>query len=164
MIPSRLHLLLPLLATTAFFAACQHKPEPVAASPSVDSKKEEGYHKAGLIALSDLQHASNWEKLIHVDMGVPVSKIDVQAGPGFTTVIIKDLKKRADAESVAQELRSIAAKKPDTFGVTKVEVRLVNAAPTINPFVLPTESAPANPTPGSVLPTLSLPPFRTDGR
>ncbi len=107
---------------------------------------------------------ANWEKLIHVDMGVPATKIDVQAGAGFTTVIIMDLKNRADVEGVAQELRSIAEKKPDKFGPTKVEIRLNNAPATINPFTLPTEAAPATPTPGSVLPTLSLPPFRIDGR
>lgn len=116
-------------------------------------------HKAGLIMLPDLQHASAWEKLIHVDMGVPARKIEVQAGPGFTTVIIKDLKNRADAEGVAQELRLVAEKTPEKFGPTKVEVRLINAATTINPFVLPTENSPATPNPGSVLPTLSLPPL-----
>ena len=121
-------------------------------------------HKAGLIMLPDLQHASAWEKLIHVDMGVPARKIEVQAGPGFTTVIIKDLKNRADAEGVAQELRLLAEKTPEKFGPTKVEVRLNNAPATINPFVLPTQSSPATPNPGSVLPTLSLPPLLPDGR
>lgn len=151
-----------LFATIACLAACQSKPD--SAAPARDLKEEERLHKAGLILIPDLEHASNWEKLIHVDMGVPATKIDVQAGAGFTTVIIKDLKNRADAESVAQELRLIAEKKPDKFGPTKVEVRLENAPATISPFTLPTETAPATPTPGSVLPTLSLPPFRTDGR
>lgn len=151
------------LAAIACLAACQHKLDTVAPAAH-DSTEEERYHKAGLVTLQDLQHASAWEKLIHADMGVPVTKIDVQAGPGFTTIIIKDLNNRGDAESVAQELRSIAEKKPDKFGVTRVEVRLNNAAATINPFVLPTESAPATPNPNSVLPTLSLPPLRTDGR
>jgi hypothetical protein len=150
------------LVAIACLAACQSKSNPSA--PSRNLKEDERLHKAGLILVPDLQHASNWEKLIHVDMGVAASKIDVQAGAGFTTVIIKDLKNRADAEGVAQELRSIAEKKPDKFGVTKVEVRLDNAPATINPFTLPTQAAPATPTPGSVLPTLSLPPFRIDGR
>jgi len=151
-----------LLVVFTCLVACQHKPD--AATPVSGSTQEESYHKVGLIALPDLQHASAWEKLIHADMGVPANKIDVQAGPGFTTVTIRDLNNRADVEGVAQELRSIAEKKPEKFGVTKVEVRLNNAAATINPFVLPTQSAPATPNPGSVLPTLSLPPFRTDGR
>ncbi len=151
-----------LLAALACLVACQNKPD--APPPESNSEEEDRYHKVGLITLPDLQHASAWEKLIHADMGVPVSKIDVQAGPGFTTVTIRDLKNRADVEGVAQELRSIAEKKPDKFGVTKVEVRLNNAPATINPFTLPTESAPATPNPNSVLPTLSLPPFRTDGR
>lgn len=114
--------------------------------------------------LPDLQHASTWEELIHVKMGVPARKIEVQAGPGFTTVIVKELKNRADAEGVAQELRVIGEKTPEKFGPTKVEVRLINAAPTINPFVLPTQSSPATPNPGSVLPTLSLPPLLPSGR
>lgn len=151
-----------LLAFFTCLVACQNKQ--AATTPESNSEEQERYHKVGLITLPDLQHASAWEKLIHVDMGVPASKIDVQAGPGFTTVTIRDLKNRADVEGVAQELRAIAEKKPDKFGVTKVEVRLNNAAATINPFVLPTESAPATPNPGSVLPTLSLPPFRIDGR
>lgn len=151
-----------LLSVFTCLVACQHKP--ASAKPASDSKEEERYHKAGLVTVTDLQHASNWEKLIHVDMGVPASKIEVQAGPGFTTVTIRDLNNRADVESVAQELRAIAEKKPEQFGVTKVEVRLNNAPATINPFALPTESAPATPNPSSVLPTLSLPPFRTDGR
>ncbi|MFC5453802.1 hypothetical protein [Prosthecobacter fluviatilis] len=151
-----------LLSAIACLAACQHKQD--SATPASHSKEEERYHKAGLVTLPDLQHASAWEKLIHVDMGVPASKIEVQAGPGFTTVTIRDLANRADAESVAQELRTIAGKNPGKFGTTKVEVRLNNAAATINPFVLPTESAPAAPNPGSVLPTLSLPPLRIDGR
>ncbi len=151
-----------LLIAIACLVACQHKPDaPVSAR---DSKEEERFHKAGLVLVPDLQHASNWEKLIHVDMGVPASKIEVQAGPGFTTVTIRDLKNRADVEGVAQELRTIAEKKPDKFGVTKVEVRLASAPATISPFVLPTATAPATPTPGSVLPTLSLPPLRIDGR
>lgn len=151
-----------LLAVFTCLVACQIKQ--VATTPDSNPEAEERYHKAGLITQPDLQHASAWEKLIHVDMGVPASKIEVQAGPGFTTVTIRDLKNRADIEGVAQELRAIAEKKPEVFGVTKVEVRLNNAPATINPFVLPTESAPATPNPGSVLPTLSLPPLRIDGR
>ncbi len=150
------------LAAIACLAACQHKQDTT--TPARNLEEESRLHKAGLILLPDLQHASAWEKLIHADMGVPASKIEVVAGPGFTTVTIRDLKNRADVEGVAQELRAIAEKKPETFGVTKVEVRLNNAAATINPFVLPTEAAPATPTPGSVLPTLSLPPLRIDGR
>ncbi|MDI1315320.1 hypothetical protein [Prosthecobacter sp.] len=150
------------LVVIACLAACQHKQD--ATTPARNLEEEARLHTAGLILLPDLQHASAWEKLIHADMGVPGSKIEVVAGPGFTTVTIRDLKNRADIERVAQELRSIAEKKPDKFGVTKVEVRLNNAATTINPFVLPTESAPATPNPGSVLPTLSLPPLRIDGR
>jgi hypothetical protein len=152
-----------LLIVSTCFVACQHKPEPTTPSPR-HLQSEERYHKAGLLSATDLQHAQEWEKLIHEGIGVPASKIEVQAGLGVTTVTIKDLKNRADAEGVAQELRAIAEKKPEKFGVTKVEVRLVNAPATINPFVLPTEAAPATPNPGSVLPTLSLPPFRTDGR
>jgi hypothetical protein len=151
-----------LLVSITCLVACQHKPD--SATPARDLKAEERFHKAGLVLIPDLQHASAWEKLIHVDMGVPASKIEVQAGAGFTTVTIKDLKNRADAEGVAQELRAIAGKQPDKFGVTKVEVRLLNAAATINPLVLPTAAAPAVPTPGSDLPTLSLPPLRIDGR
>ena len=150
------------LAVLLGLVACQHKSDTTA--PVRNLKDEERFHKAGLILLPDLQHASAWEKLIHVDMGVPASKIEVQAGPGFTTVTIKDLQNRADIEGVAQELRAIAEKKPDQFGVTKVEVRLISAPATINPFALPTQGAPATPNPGSVLPTLSLPPLRIDGR
>jgi hypothetical protein len=39
-----------------------------------------------------------------------------------------------------------------------------NAAPTISPFVLPTEGDPSLVNPGSALPTLSLPPLQLDGR
>ncbi|WP_397382688.1 hypothetical protein [Prosthecobacter sp.] len=151
-----------LLAIFNCLVACQNKQ--AASTPESNSEEEDRYHKVGLVTLPDLQHASAWEKLIHMDMGVPASKIDVQAGPGFTTVTIRDLKNRADIEGVAQELRAIAEKKPEKFGVTKVEVRLNSAPATINPFTLPTESAPATPNPSSVLPTLSLPPFRIDGR
>lgn len=121
-------------------------------------------HKAGLVLISDLQHASNWEKLIHEDMGVPARKIDVQAGPGFTTIVIKELRNRADAEGVAQEMRSIASKQPDKFGPTQVEVRLENAPATISPFVLPTEGSITPFNPGQALPTLSLPPLLPAGR
>lgn len=150
------------LAAIACLAACQHKQD--ATTPARNLKEEERYHKVGLVMQTDLDHASAWEKLIHVDMGVAANKIEVLAGPGFTTVTIRDLQNRADVESVAQELRTIAAKKPDKFGVTKVEVRLLNAPATISPFELPTQAAPATPNPGSVLPTLSLPPLRIDGR
>jgi len=143
--------------------ACQSKPA-TPTTPVRDLKEEDRFHKAGLIMLPDLQHASTWEELIHVKMGVPARKIEVQAGPGFTTVIVKELNNRADAEGVAQELRAIAEKTPENFGPTKVEVRLNNAPATINPFVLPTESSPATPNPGSVLPTLSLPPLLPSGR
>ncbi len=153
-----------LFIAIACLAACQSKPDSSPSAPARDLKEEARLHKAGLILIPDLQHASDWEKLIHVDMGVPATKIEVVAGAGFTTVIIKDLKNRGDIEGVAQELRSIAQKQPDKFGPTKVEVRLNNAPATISPFTLPTEAAPATPTPGSVLPTLSLPPLRTDGR
>ena len=151
-----------LLVAIACLVACQHKTD--APVSERDLEEEERFHKAGLVLIPDLQHASNWEKLIHVEMGVPASKIDVKAGPGFTTVTIIDLKNRADVEGVAQELRTIAEKKPDQYGVTKVEVRLASAPATISPFVLPTQAAPATPSPGSVLPTLSLPPIRTEGR
>ncbi|OYW76275.1 MAG: hypothetical protein B7Z37_09625 [Verrucomicrobia bacterium 12-59-8] len=151
-----------LFAAIACLAACQHKP--ASSTSARDLKEEARFHQAGLILIPDLQHSSAWEKLIHVNMGVPADKIEVQAGPGFTTVTIKDLKNRADAESVAQELRAIADKQPDKFGVTKVEVRLSNLPATINPFTLPTEMSPSVPTPGSDLPTLSLPPLRIDGR
>jgi hypothetical protein len=152
-----------LLLVLPFFAACQSKPAATTAQPR-DSKEEERFHKAGLILIPDLQHASAWEKLIHVDMGVPSRKIEVQAGPGFTTLIIKDLANRGDAESIAQGLRTYAEKQPDTFGPTKVEVRLANAAATINPFSLPTQSNPSTVSPESALPTLSLPPLQLDGR
>lgn len=151
-----------LLAATVCLAACQHKPG--SSTSARDLKEEARLHQAGLVLLPDLQHASAWEKLIHADMGVPASKIDVQAGAGFTTIIIKDLSNRGNVEGVAQELRSIAEKKPDKFGTTKVEVRLNHAPATINPFMLPSEGSVAPVNPGSVLPTLSLPPFRTDGR
>jgi len=151
-----------LLIASTCFVACQHKPDTT--PPPRNLKDEERYHKAGLITANDLQHAQEWEKLIHEGIGVSASKIEVQAGLGVTTLTIKDLKNRADAEGVAQELRSIAEKKPEKFGVTKVEVRLANAPATINPFELPTTAAPATPNPGSVLPTLSLPPLRIDGR
>ena len=161
-----------LVVTTSWLVACQHKDD--SAAPTRDSKADERFHQAGLVLLPDLQHASAWEKLIHVDMGVTASKIEVVAGAGFTTLIIKDLKNRADVEGVAQELRTIAEKQPEKFGPTKVEVRLDSAPATINPFALPTAAAPAAmapvaplpsaPTPNSALPTLSLPPLRTDGR
>jgi hypothetical protein len=150
-----------LLITVACLAACQSKTTDL---PARDLKEEERLHKAGLVLLPDLQHASAWEELIHVKMGVPASKIDVQAGAGFTTLTIKDLKNRGDVEGVAQELRTIADKNPEKFGATKVEVRLNNAPATINPFVMPTEASPATVNPGSVLPTLSLPPLHIDGR
>jgi len=143
-------------------AACQSKPP--AATAGRNLKEDERLHKAGLVLMPDLQHASAWEKLIHADMGVPTRKIEVQAGPGFTTVIIKNLNNRADAESVAQEFRALAVKQPETFGPTKVELRLENAEPTINPFTLPSQSAPSTVSPGSVLPAPSLPPLPPSGR
>jgi hypothetical protein len=149
-------LLLPLLA------ACQSKTADGPAR-SRESEQDQRFHKAGLVLMADLQHASAWEKLIHADMGVPQRKIEVQAGPGHTTILIKDLNNRADAESVAEEFRQIAAKQPDKFGPTKVEVRLASSAQTINPFSLPTELSPSV-NPGSALPTLSLPPLQLDGR
>lgn len=157
--------LYPLLAVF-LLAACQSPPGTTPdVSATRDLKEEERLHKAGLILLHDLRHASAWEKLIHSDMGVPPRKIEVQAGPGTTTVIIKELANRADAETVAQELRNIAAKQPETFGPTNVELRLQNAGPpTINPFVLPTEGSVAPVNPGSALPTLSLPPLLPGGR
>jgi len=143
-------------------AACQSRPPDATAGR--DLKEDERLHKAGLVLLPDLQHASAWEKLIHSDMGVPQRKIEVQAGPGFTTVVIKNLNNRADAESVAQEFRGLAEKQPETFGPTKVELRLENAAPTINPFSLPSPSAPSTVSPGSVLPAPALPPLPPSGR
>lgn len=157
---------LSLPAAIFLLSACQ-SPEGKAPDVSAtrDLKEEERLHKAGLILLHDLRHASAWEKLIHSDMGVPPRKIEVQAGPGTTHVIIKELANRADAETVAQELRDIAAKQPATFGPTHVEVRLQNAGPpTISPFVLPTEASVAPVNPGSALPTLSLPPLLPGGR
>jgi hypothetical protein len=150
------------LSLTVLIAACQGGPDK--SGSALDSKEEVRLHKAGLVLLPDLQHASAWEELIHVKMGVPASKIDVQAGAGFTTLTIKDLKNRGDVEGVAQELRTIADKNPEKFGSTKVEVRLNNAPATINPFMMPTEASPATVNPGSVLPTLSLPPLHIDGR
>jgi hypothetical protein len=150
--------LLPIL----FIAACQSKPpDPMAGR---DLKEDQRLHKAGLVLIPDLQHASAWEKLIHVNMGVPQKKIEVQAGPGFTTVIIKDLADLANVETVAQEFRTLAEKQPGKFGPTKVEVRLEKAALTINPFSLPTQSAPSTVNPGSAFPTLSLPPLLPSGR
>ncbi len=157
MISRLLLLLLPLIA------ACQSKTA-AGAAQTRESEQDQRFHKVGLVLLTDLQHASAWEKLIHADMGVPQRKIEVQAGPGFTTILIKDLNNRADAESVAQEFRQIAAKQPDKYGTTKVEVRLDHAAQTINPFSLPSEMSPATVNPGSALPTLSLPPLQIDGR
>lgn len=151
-----------LSALVFFIAACQSKPD--SAGPARDLKEEERLHKAGLVLIPDLQHASEWEKLIHVQMGVPPRKIEVQAGPGLTTIIIRELKNRADAEGVAKALRDYAEKNPEKYGPTKVEISLNNAAPTINPFVLPTEASPSTVNPGSALPTLSLPPLQLDGR
>jgi len=150
-----------LIASVIFATACQNRPSAV---PQRDLAEDERLHKAGLILLPDLEHASAWEKLIHEDMGVPVRKIQVQAGPGTTTVIIKDLNNRADTETVAQELRKIAQEQPDKFGPTKVEVRLESTTPTISPFLLPTEGSVAPVNPGSALPTLSLPPLLPGGR
>lgn len=121
-------------------------------------------HKAGLVLIGDLQHASAWEKLIHVDMGVPSRKIEVKAGAGLTTLVIHELKNRADAEGIAQGLRQYAEKNPEKYGPTKVEVSLTNAAPTISPFVLPTDSSAPILNQGSALPTLSLPPLLHGGR
>lgn len=117
-------------------------------------------HKAGLVLIPDLEHASAWEKLIHVDMGVPASKIEVQAGPGYTTLTIRELKNRGDAEGIAQGLRQYAERNPAKYGPTKVEIKLASAPATISPFVLPTDAGGAKPpNPEAVLPTLSLPPL-----
>lgn len=151
-----------LFTAVSFLLACQNKSKE--AAPARDAQEDARLHAAGLVLLPDLQHASAWEELIHVHMGVPARKIEVQAGPGVTTVLIKELNNRADAESVAQELRNQAARQPEKFGPTKVEVRLANAPATINPFVLPSAGNPATVNPGEVLPTLSLPPLRLDGR
>jgi hypothetical protein len=151
-----------LLPALICLASCQSKPA-VSTTP-VHNPQEDRYHQAGMVTAMDLKHAAEWEKLIHEGMGVPASKIEVQAGVGATTLTIHDLANRADAESVAQELRALAEKKKDKFGATKVEVRLSNAPATINPFVLPTEAPQAPVSPSSDLPTISLPPFRTDGR
>jgi len=151
-----------LLTAVSFLLACQSNPK--ATAPVRDLQEDERLHAAGLILLPDLQHASAWEELIHVHMAVPARKIEVQAGPGFTTVLIKELNNRADAESVAQELRNQADKKPEKFGPTKVEVRLANAPAMINPFELPSAANPATVNPGSALPTLALPPLQLDGR
>ncbi len=151
------------LILLVFLSACQGTPE--SAPAPRDLKEEERLHKAGLVLMPDLQHASAWEKLIHLDMGVPSRKIEVQAGPGFTTLLIKELKNRGDVEGVAQELRAIAEKQPERFGQTKVQVSLGgNTSPTINPFTLPTQSNPSTVSPGSVLPTLSLPPLLPSDR
>lgn len=133
-------------------------------TPLHSNGKDAEMHKAGLVLISDLQHASAWEKLIHVDMGVPSRKIEVKAGPGLTTLVIHELKNRADAEGIAQGLRQYADKNPEKFGPTKVEISLSSGAPTISPFVLPTESASPMFNQGSGLPTLSLPPLQPAGR
>lgn len=138
--------------------------ETSSASAPRDLKEEARLHQAGLVLIPDLQHASAWEKLIHLEMGVSARKIEVRAGPGFTTILIKNLNQRSAAEGVAQELRSLAEKQPDRFGPTKVEVSLENGAPTINPFALPTQSAPTTVKPEAALPTLSLPPLQPAAR
>lgn len=150
-----------LLAITCL-AACQSKP--VATKPVRDLKEDERLHKAGLVLIPDLEHAKAWEELIHKHIGVSAQKIQVEAGAGFTTITIRELKNRADAESVAQGFRDMAAKNPEKFGITKVEVSLNNVPTTINPFVLPSAANPGTVNPGAVLPTLSLPPLRLDGR
>ena len=150
------------LSLTVLIAACQGGPDK--SGSALDSKEEVRLHKAGLVLVPDLQRASAWEKLIHSDMGVPARKIEVKAGPGLTTIIIRELKNRADAEGVAKGLRDYAEKNQEKYGPTKVEVSLNNVAPTINPFVLPTEGGPGLVNPGSALPTLSLPPLQLDGR
>jgi len=98
------------LPALVFIAACQSKPD--SSSPTRDLKEEARLHQAGLVVVSDLEHASAWEKLIHADMGVPSRKIEVKAGPGLTTIIIRELKNRADAEGVAKGLRDYAEKNP----------------------------------------------------
>jgi hypothetical protein len=150
------------LSALVFIAACQNKSD--SASSARDLKEEARLHQAGLVLVSDLERAGEWEKLIHLQMGVPSRKIEVKAGPGLTTIIIRELKNRADAESVAQGLRDYAEKNPEKYGPTKVEINLNNAAPTISPFVLPTEGGTGLVNPGSALPTLSLPPLQLDGR
>jgi len=153
-LPALLALLLP---------ACQ-TPTAVDGTPLSDPAKEAQMHKAGLVLISDLQHASAWEKLIHVDMGVPPRKIEVKAGPGFTTLVIHELKNRADAEGIAQGLRQYAEKNPQKYGPTKVEISLNSAGPTISPFVLPTGADAPMLNQGPALPTLSLPPLLPAGR
>ena len=157
-----LRALLPLLF---LLPACQSKLEDgsgaAPAAPPV--KNAEAMHKAGLVLVADLEHASAWEKLIHVDMGVPPSKIDVVAGPGYTTVTIRDLKNRGDAESIAQGLRSYAERNPARYGPTRVEIKLNNTPSTISPFVLPSGGGPLL-NPAQDLPTLSLPPLQHGGR
>lgn len=134
-------------------------------TPLRNTGKEGEMHKAGLVLIADLQHASAWEKLIHVDMGVPSRKIEVKAGPGLTTLTIRELKNRADAEGIAQGLRQYAEKNPEKYGPTKVEISLNSAAaPTISPSVLPTDSNAPILNQGAALPTLSLPPLQPAGR
>lgn len=131
---------LPLhFSLTLVLCACQ---TPASAPKSGQTAEEQArMHKAGLVLISDLEHASAWEKLIHVDMGVPPRKIDVKEGPGLTTVTIHELKNRADAETIAQGLRQYAEKHPEKYGPTKVVVQLKNEAATISPFELPSDLA-----------------------
>ncbi len=147
-----------LHATFAFIgllSSCSNKPR----EPVRDLKEDERFHAAGLVLIPDLEHAKVWRGVIHERIGVPDRKIEVQAGPGYTTIFIHDLNNRADAETIAQALRNYAEKNVARMGPTKVEVQLKNAPPTINPFVLPNEMGAAGTKPGSVLPTLSLPPL-----
>lgn len=159
-----------LLPALLLLSACQSTPPstaPAGAGPGVpepaSAQDADRLHKAGLVLMPDLYHASAWEKLIHVDMGVPSRKIKVTEGPGFTTLTIYELKNRADAESIAVALRQYAERNPQKFGPTKVEVSLGHDAPTISPFILPTDSG-GTLTPGPALPTLSLPPLQLDAR
>ncbi len=144
-------------------AACQTEQDSTTA-PYQETAEDARMHKAGLVLVSDLQHASDWEKLIHAEMGVPSRKIEVKAGPGHTTLIIHELKNRADAEGIAAGLRQYAAKNPQKFGPTKVEISLGSGAPTISPFVLPNEMDATALNPPGALPTLSLPPLLPAGR
>lgn len=155
---------LALSTLVVLLVSCQSKPTGEVKLSEREVQEEARLHQAGLVTTRDLKFAAEWEKLIHVDMGVRAQKIEVQAGPGYTSLTIRDLKNRGDAEGIAQGLRDFAAKNAAKYGIAKVAVNLPNAATTINPFSLPTEMTPATVSPGSVLPTLSLPPFQPAAR
>ena len=70
------------------------------------------------------RNAAAWKDVLYKNSGYTRKQVEIEAGSEVTHLTIREVKPGEDPNTLADNLRLLAARKGEAFGITTVEVKL----------------------------------------